>query len=57
MISDTWKNIMAKNLIVQFFMSVDNYDAPTYNSIGVNEDLYHYSVKSVRQYAGKIGVE
>jgi len=48
---------MAKNLIVQFFMSVDNYDAPTYNSIGVNEELYHYSVKSVRQYARKIGVD
>jgi len=48
---------MARCLIVQFFISTDGYANPGYNQIGVNEELYIYSTKSVRQYAEKIGVD
>jgi lipopolysaccharide biosynthesis glycosyltransferase len=48
---------MTRNLIVQFFVSVDKYEDPTYNQIGVNEELYKYSTISVKQYANRIGAE
>jgi lipopolysaccharide biosynthesis glycosyltransferase len=48
---------MTKNLIVQFFVSVEKYSDPTYNQIGINEELYKYSTISVEQYAKRIGVD
>ena len=48
---------MTKNLIVQFFVSVEKYSDPTYNQIGINEELYKYSTISVKQYAKRIGVD
>ena len=42
-----------KPLIVQFFVPAKQYKDPTYNQIGVSEELYEYSVKSVKQYAKK----
>lgn len=48
---------MTKNLIVQFFVSVEKYSDPTYNQIGINEELYKYSTISVEQYANRIGVD
>ena len=46
---------MTRNLIVQFFVSVEKYSDPTYNQIGINEELYKYSTISVEQYAKTIG--
>ena len=48
---------MTKNLIVQFFVSVEKYSDPTYNQIGINEELYKYSTISIKQYAKRIGVD
>jgi len=48
---------MTKNLIVQFFVSVEKYSDPTYNQIGINEELYKYSTISIEQYAKRIGVD
>ena len=48
---------MTKNLIVQFFVSVEKYSDPTYNQIGINEELYNYSTISVKQYAKRIGAD
>ena len=48
---------MNNNLVVQFFVTVDKYDDPTYNQIGVNEELYKYSKISVEQYAKRIGAD
>lgn len=48
---------MTNNLIIQFFVSVDNYTEPEYNQIGVNEELYKYSTLSVEKYAQRIGCE
>ena len=45
------------NLIIQFFVSVENYEQPKYNHIGVNEELYKYSKLSVEKYAKKIGCD
>lgn len=43
-----------RNCIVQFHVSAKSYRDPTYNNIGVNEQLFEYSVKSVKNYANKI---
>lgn len=48
---------MTRNLIVQFFVSVEKYSDPTYNQIGINEELYKYSTISVEQYAKTIGAD
>jgi len=48
---------MNRNLVVQFFVPVDKYTDPTYNQIGVNEELYRYSTISVEQYAKRIGAD
>jgi lipopolysaccharide biosynthesis glycosyltransferase len=48
---------MNRNLVVQFFVSVEEYEDPTYNQIGVNKELYRYSTISVEQYAKKIGAD
>ena len=48
---------MSKNLIVQFFVSADGYKEPTYNQIGVNEELYKYSTISVKKYSEKIDAD
>ena len=48
---------MPKNLVIQFFVSVDKYEDPTYNQIGVNEELYKYSTFSAENYAKKIGAD
>ena len=48
---------MSKNLIVQFFVSADEYKDPTYNQIGVNEELYKYSTISVKKYSEKIDAD
>lgn len=44
------------NCIVQFHIPAEGYKNPTYNSIGVNELLLQYSLKSVRQYAEKYNI-
>jgi lipopolysaccharide biosynthesis glycosyltransferase len=44
-------------LIVQFFVSVENYAEPSYNQIGVNQELYKYSTLSVEQYAKRIDAD
>jgi lipopolysaccharide biosynthesis glycosyltransferase len=36
---------------------VEKYSDPTYNQIGINEELYKYSTISVEQYAKRIGVD
>ena len=48
---------MSKNLVVQFFVPSSKYKDPTYNQIGVNEELYKYSTTSVEQYAKNIGAD
>jgi hypothetical protein len=48
---------MTKKLIVQFFVPAKQYADPTYNQIGVNEELYKYSTLSVEKYADKIGCD
>ena len=48
---------MSKNLVVQFFVPPSKYKDPTYNQIGVNEELYKYSTTSVEQYAKNIGAD
>ena len=46
-----------KPLIVQFFVPAKEYTDPTYNQIGVNEELYKYSVKSIKKYAKTYGID
>lgn len=46
-----------KPLIVQFFVPAKNYADPTYNQISVNEELYEYSVKSIKLYAEKYNID
>ena len=46
-----------KPLIVQFFVPAKEYTDPTYNQIGVNEELYKYSVKSIKKYAETYGID
>ena len=48
---------MSKNLVVQFFVPSSKYKDPTYNQIGVNEELYKYPTTSVEQYAKNIGAD
>tara|TARA_R100000697_G_scaffold82998_2_gene94879 strand:- start:723 stop:1424 length:702 start_codon:yes stop_codon:yes gene_type:complete len=48
---------MSKNLIIQFFVPTDGYKDPTYNQIGVNEELYKYSTVSVKKYAERINAD
>mgnify|MGYP003658233668 CR=1 FL=1 len=42
-----------KPLVVQFFVPAKQYKTPDYNNIGVSQELFDYSVKSVKQYAKK----
>lgn len=46
-----------KNCIVQFHIPATEYKDPTYNNIGVNEQLLEYSLKSVKLYAEKYSVD
>lgn len=46
-----------RNCIVQFHVSAKNYNDPNYNNIGVNEQLFEYSIRSVREYANKINCD
>lgn len=48
---------MSKNLIVQFFVPAKQYKDPTYNQIGVNDELFKYSKISVEAYAKRIGCD
>ena len=48
---------MNKNLIVQFFVPAKQYKDPTYNQIGVNDELFKYSKISVEAYAKRIGCD
>ena len=48
---------MTKNLIVQFFVPAKQYKDPTYNQIGVNDELFKYSKISVEAYAKRIGCD
>ena len=46
-----------KPLVVQFFVPAKEYKDPTYNQIGVNEELFEYSVRSVKEYCEKFKID
>lgn len=46
-----------KPLVVQFFVPAKEYKDPTYNQIGVNDELFEYSVKSVKEYCEKFKID
>jgi hypothetical protein len=48
---------MSRNCIVQYHVPAENYKDPSYNNIGVNEQLLPYSFFSVKKYAEKIGAD
>ena len=46
-----------KPLVVQFFVPANKYKDPTYNQIGVNDELFAYSVTSVKKYCEKYKID
>lgn len=48
---------MSRNLVVQFFIKPDNFSEPNYNSLGANDQLVKYSLKSAEIYAERISAD
>ena len=48
---------MARNLVVQFYIDSRNFKEPSYNNIGSNDELLHYSLKSAKAYAERISAD
>lgn len=46
-----------KNCVVQFHIPAERFSNPSYNNIGVNEQLMKYSLYSVEQYANRVGAD
>lgn len=46
-----------KNLVVQFFIPPEGFSDPTYNNLGLNDELLKYSLSSAKQYAERIGAD